>query len=119
MHTVTDWVTPYVRPQENGNRCDVRWLSLTNDAGAGLRVDGSPGNPLSVSAWPYSMQDLATAAHDYELPERDFITVNLDHLQMGVGGDNSWGLPVNEPYRIKPDKVYQWSFVLTPVGPTK
>jgi beta-galactosidase len=114
--TVADWVTPYVRPQENGNRCDVRWFTLTDDDGAGLRFDGVPGAPLSVSAWPYAMEDLAKAAHDYELPGRDFITVNLDHLQMGVGGDNSWGLPVNEPYRIKPDKVCRWSFTVSPVG---
>jgi beta-galactosidase len=113
--TVAEWVTPYVRPQENGNRCDVRWFRLTDRKGGGLRFDGLPGVPLSVSAWPYSMDDLAKATHDYELPARDFITVNIDHLQMGVGGDNSWGLPVNEPYRIKPDRVYRWGFVLRPI----
>ena len=113
--TVAGWVTSYVRPQENGNRCDVRWFTLTDTAGAGLRIDGIPGAPLSVSAWPYSMQDLAQATHDNQLPERDFITINLDHLQMGVGGDNSWGLPVNAPYRIKPDQVYKWSFTVSPV----
>lgn len=115
--TVTEWVTPYVRPQENANRCDVRWLSLTDERGAGLRVDASAAQPLSVSAWPYAMEDLAAATHDFELPKRGFITVNLDHLQMGVGGDNSWGLPVNEPYRIKPDRRYQWSFILSPASP--
>ena len=113
--SVPDWGTPYVRPQENGNRCDVRWFALTDDAGAGLRFEGVPGAPLSVSAWPYSMEDLA-ARHDFELRRRDFITVNLDHLQMGVGGDNSWGLPVNAPYRIKPDRVYKWSFTVSPVA---
>ena len=115
--TVSQWVTPYVRPQENGNRCDVRWLRITNDGGSGFQVNAPSDCPLSVSAWPYGMDDLATAKHDFELPVRDFITVNLDHLQMGVGGDNSWGLPVNEPYRIKPDHVYRWSFTLSPVRP--
>jgi len=115
--TVADWITPYVRPQENANRCDVRWFTLTDAAGAGLRFDGVPDAPLSVSAWPYSMADLAKATHDFKLPRRDFITVNLDHLQMGVGGDNSWGLPVNEPYRIKPDRTYEWSFTLSPIRP--
>jgi beta-galactosidase len=115
--TVAQWITPYVRPQENANRCDVRWFTLTDAAGHGLRFDGTPSAPLSVSAWPYSMADLAKAAHDYELPRRDFITVNLDHLQMGVGGDNSWGLPVNEPYLIKPEKTYEWSFTLSPLRP--
>jgi len=115
--TVSQWVTPYVRPQENGNRCDVRWLRITDEQGSGLQVNAQPGSPLSVSAWPYSMDDLALVKHNFELPERDFITVNLDHLQMGVGGDNSWGLPVNEPYRIKADRVYRWSFTLSPVRP--
>ncbi len=115
--TVSEWVTPYVRPQENANRCDIRWIELTNDAGDGLRIDGTPETPLSVSAWPYSMDDLATATHNFELPKRDFITFNLDHLQMGVGGDNSWGLPVNDPYRIMPDNTYEWSFTLSPLRP--
>jgi beta-galactosidase len=110
--TVGDWVTPYVRPQENANRCGIRWFSLTDQQGGGLRVNAPPGEPLSISAWPYSMEDLATTAHDSKLPGRDFITVNLDHLQMGVGGDNSWGLPVNAPYRIKPNRSFRWSFTL-------
>ena len=112
--TVTDWVTHYVRPQENANRCDVRWLNLVNARDQGLHIEGSPENPLSVSAWPYAMTDALAADHDYELPERDFITVNLDHLQMGVGGDNSWGLPVNDAYRIKPNRRYDWSFTFSP-----
>ena len=103
------------RRSDDFDRCDVRWFTLTDQEGGGLRFDSGVGG-MSVSAWPYSMEDLAKAAHDYELPERDFITVNLDHLQMGVGGDNSWNLPVNEPYRIKPDKIYKWSFMVSPVG---
>jgi beta-galactosidase len=114
--TVEKWITPYVRPQENANRCDVRWVSLADKTGAGLRFTAGVSAPLSVSAWPYSMEDLAKATHDFALPRRDFITVNLDHLQMGVGGDNSWGLPVNDPYRIWPDKVYEWSFTVSPSG---
>jgi beta-galactosidase len=112
--TVEKWITPYVRPQENANRCDVRWFSLTDKAGVGLRFAAGVSAPLSVSAWPYSMDDLAKATHDFALPRRDFITVNLDHRQMGVGGDNSWGLPVNDPYRIWPNKVYEWNFTVSP-----
>jgi beta-galactosidase len=117
--TVGEWITPYVRPQENANRCDVRWFSLTEKNGAGIQFRGTLSAPLSVSAWPYSMEDLAKATHDFHLPRRDVITVNLDHLQMGVGGDNSWGLPVNDPYRIWPDKVYEWSFTMSPLGNAK
>ena len=50
-----------------------------------------------------------------DLPKRDLITVNLDHRQIGVGGDNAWGAPVNDPYLIPADRVYTWSFTLTPV----
>jgi beta-galactosidase len=116
---VGEWITPYVRPQENANRCDVRWFSLTESSGAGLRFAAGVPAPLSVSAWPYAMEDLAKATHDFALPRRDFITVNLDHLQMGVGGDNSWGLPVNDPYRIWPAQVYEWSFTVSPLGTAK
>ena len=48
---------PYVRPQESGNKTDVRWLELTNTEGVGIRVDGL--QPLSVSAMPYRSEDLA------------------------------------------------------------
>jgi beta-galactosidase len=112
---VSRWVTPYVRPQENANRCGVRWISLTDAGGSGLRIDAPPGNPISASAWPWSMDDIEHASHATDLRARDTITVNLDHLQMGVGGDNSWGLPVNELYRISTRGARSWSFVLRPV----
>jgi beta-galactosidase len=110
--TVDDWITPYVRPQENANRCDVRWIAFTDAAGTGLRASATADQPLSVSAWPYTMNDLSNTRHDFELPRRETITVNLDHLQMGVGGDNSWGLPVNKPYRIPPDTPRTWTLRL-------
>ena len=56
----------YTRPQENGNRTDVRWLTLTDSSGAGLLAVGMP--LLSISAWPYSMEDLEKAMHINELP---------------------------------------------------
>ena len=51
-----------------------------------------------------------------ELPKRDFVSVQIDHVQMGVGGDNSWGLPELEEYRVKADGKYEWSFVMGVVG---
>src|SRR5699024_2531717 len=70
--TVEELVTPYVRPQENANRTGVRWMSLTNDRGEGLMFIGE--QPLSVSAWPYSQQDLAQADHTNEHPAREDVT---------------------------------------------
>lgn len=105
----------YVRPQENDNKTDVRWLTLTNDDGAGLLAVGMP--LLSVSAWPYSMEDLEKATHINELPHRDFVTVNLDYKQMGVGGDDSWGARTHPEYAL-PAKPYAYRFRLKPYSPS-
>jgi beta-galactosidase len=110
--TVDNWVTSYVNPQENGNRCDIRWLKLSTNKGKSLYFQAPSANPLSVSAWPYTQNDLIESDHYFKLPHRDKITVNIDHLQMGVGGDTSWGLPVHDEYLIKPGKTYRWSFVM-------
>ena len=88
--TVEDWITPYVRPQENANRTDVRWIEFGEPAGARLRISATD-RLLGISAWPYTQEDLATATHHHLLPRRDSITVNVDGFQMGVGGDTSWG----------------------------
>ena len=112
--TVDEWITRYVHPQENANRTDVRWIDFADAGGNGLRVKAA-GRPLGVSAWPYSAADLATAKHDTELPRRDFITVNVDGWQMGVGGDNSWGLPVHSKYRVPRAAKYAYAFDLIPL----
>lgn len=114
--TVANWTHAYVKPQENANRCDIRWLTLADTNGDGLHVEASPLSPLSMSAWRCTMEDLEASKHDFELPVRDTITVNLDCLQMGVGGDNSWGLPVNEPYRIRAAGTLAWGFKLGPTA---
>jgi len=105
----------YVRPQESNNHWGVQWAQLTNSSGDGLMVNAE--NEINFSAWPYSMDDLESAKHINELPVRDFITVNIDHLQQGVGGDDSWSseaLP-HEEYRI-PAKNYSYSFTLRPAN---
>ncbi len=102
----------YVRPQETGNKTDVRWMALRNDAGKGLLAVGMP--LLSTSAWPFTMQDLESAEHIHELPRRETVTVNLDWKQMGVGGDNSWGARTHPEYRL-PAKPTAYRFRLTPL----
>ncbi|MBN1457368.1 MAG: DUF4981 domain-containing protein, partial [Sedimentisphaerales bacterium] len=71
----------YVKPQENGNKTDVRWAKFTSLLGKGFAVQGI--EPLSVSAWPYSLDDLMGAYHPYDLPNRNFNTINIDYKQMG------------------------------------
>ena len=110
---------PYVRPQETGNKTDVRWLALTNKEGAGLLAVGMP--LLSVSAWPFTMDDLEKAEHTNELPRRKTITVNLDYKQMGVGGDNSWGARTHPEYTLPVGAVLEpplrYRFRLRPYTP--
>ncbi len=69
-------VTPYVRPQENGNKTDVRWVSFTSPMDTGIKIVCQP--LIDASAWPYTQADLETAKHDVDLPQRDTITVNID-----------------------------------------
>ncbi|MFW9900801.1 MAG: beta-galactosidase domain 4-containing protein, partial [Candidatus Thorarchaeota archaeon] len=109
---VEDLITPYIKPQENGNRTDIRWIALTNKEGNGLLVSDVGGKFLSTSAWPYNMDDLESATHNYELPRRDFITLNLDYTQKGVGGDFPALAAVHSKYRLKGDNNYSYSFFL-------
>lgn len=125
---VKDQVHAYSRPQENANKTDVRWMALKNSQGFGLMAIGD--QPLSVSAWPYLQSDIdfiagkdgqasasglvpVTTKHGAELPIRDLITVNIDHKQMGVGGDTSWGRLVHAQYTIVPQN-YRYGFSLLP-----
>jgi beta-galactosidase len=118
----------YSRPQETGNKTDVRWIALRDRAGYGLMAVGD--RPLSVSAWPFGQEDLSfrpsgvsasglTEVSDYhgaDIPLRDFVTLNLDAAQMGVGGDTSWGRQVHEQYQLAPGP-YRYGFLLRPIGP--
>lgn len=106
---VKDLVHNYVRPQENGNRSDVRWATFTDKKGNGLLVAGLP--TFDVSAWPYSMETLEKGRHINELPPDGNITINIDYKQMGVGGDNSWGARPHPEYTLPP-KEYSYSFRL-------
>ena len=111
---VEDLIHDYVRPQENANRTDVRWVSFTDKDGIGLLAVAMP--LLSISAWPYSTEDLERARHINELPRRDSITVNLDYRQMGVGGDDGWGKRPHPEFTL-PAKPYTYSFRLKAITP--
>ncbi len=102
----------YADPQEAGNRTGVRWATFTKPmGGTGFRIDAGD-ELLSVGAWPCSAEDIELARHQVDLPDRDFVTVNIDHRQMGLGGTNSWGALPLEKYRIDPQGEYRWSFTL-------
>jgi beta-galactosidase len=103
----------YVRPQESNNHWGTKWAKLTNSTGEGILIRAA--NPLNFSAWPYTMDDLQTATHINELPDRSMITVNIDHLQQGVGGDDSWSRNAwpHPEFRI-PAENYSYKFSIKP-----
>jgi len=108
------WVE-YSRPQENGNKVDVRWVTLTGPDGIGLRAQGDP--VLEVSASHATARDLEKADYTFQVPRRAQVFLNLDHRQMGVGGVDSWSQKAwpLEPYRLPGDRPYRYRFTLTPV----
>lgn len=107
-----DLTHDYVRPQENGQRCDVRWLALNSPTDRGLIVEGDSLFEFSVR--PYTDEQLEAAKHPYEIqPSDDTLTLHLDHHQMGVGGDNSWGAETHPKYRLPPGD-YDYTLTLKP-----
>ncbi|NHJ85927.1 MAG: DUF4981 domain-containing protein [Asgard group archaeon] len=112
--SVEEMIHNYVKPQENGNRTDVRWATLRNDTGLGLLVKSCSKSLLNFSVWPYSMSDLENAKHINELPIRDFITVNIDYKQRGVGGDWPAIARIHSEYKLKKGKRYFYSYRLRP-----
>ncbi len=109
---------PYVRAQETANKCDVRWLALQNKEGEGLLVVGD--KPLSVSAWNFTLDDIDYVPFDIErkhggsVSKQDFVWLNLDKAQMGVGGDTTWGAQTHPEYTISPT-AYTYSFTVVPL----
>ena len=110
---------PYVRPQENGHRSDVRWLSLTDQAGRGLLVIGLPDFGFNAQFHLDADFDEGTEKrnrHTIDVIRRDFITLNIDHRQMGLGGDNSWGAVPHPAYTIRPRPI-SFQYLVLPVEP--
>ena len=109
--TVDELFVPYVYPQENGNRTDVRWICLTNDDGFGFIVRGE--ELLNASASYYNAHDLTIAKHNHELIKNEYITLNIDHKMAGVGNGSLRAETLQE-YRIFPERT-RYSFSLNPI----
>lgn len=105
-----NFVVPYPAPQDNANRCDVRWFSLSAQNNQIIKVTGL--QPLNFRAWPYTEDDLENTRHDYQLPTRDFINLNIDLNIHGVGGDDTWGAKTMEKYTNPGNKSYHYGFIL-------
>jgi beta-galactosidase len=111
---VHDLIHNYVRPQENGNRTEVRWVAMTDENKSGLFVADYGGNLLNTSCWPYTLEDLEKADHIHELPRRNKITWNIDYKQRGVGGDVPALLRLHDEYKLKKKETYCYAFRISP-----
>lgn len=104
----------YMRPQENGNRTDVRSLQLTGENGKGITIKAPAGKQFNFSAGYYSQEKLEAAKHLYELKADQHITLNLDAAQRGVGGDLPGNTMLHPPYKMGSFKKYCFEFTISP-----
>ncbi|WP_370648986.1 glycoside hydrolase family 2 TIM barrel-domain containing protein [uncultured Rikenella sp.] len=114
--SVDDQYWGYIRPQESGNKSDLRWWRLTDPDGTGITIESDA--PFEASALPYAMDDLDDGLekgqrHSGSLVKRDFVTLNIASRQMGLGCEDSWGAwPLRE--YLLPYGDYEFNFVLKP-----
>jgi beta-galactosidase len=106
--TLDDLHVPYVRPQESGGRADVRWISLVDATGRGLRI--TLDVPRQVSASRFRAEDLAAATHHGELVPRPAAIVHVDAAHRGLG-TASCGPDTLPEYLVGPG-TYRWSWLL-------
>ena len=119
----------YSRPQETGNKTDIRWMSINSDK-LMIKVSSADDNFLNGSVWPFDTEEIdfvagkdggesasglvpVTSKHGSDIQYGNSVQWNIDHLQMGVGGDNSWGRLVHDEYTI-PAIRYKYSFIIKP-----
>lgn len=113
--TVSEQYYPYIRPQETGNKTDIRFLELTGDK---LKLTVTSDELLAITALHFLNEDLDDGLqkdqrHAAELKERDLTSLKIDYKQMGVGGIDSWQAWPMEKYLLR-GKNYQYQFKITP-----
>ena len=116
--TVTDQFYAYIRPQENGNKTDIRWWKLLNEAGSGLQFVAEA--PFSASALHYTIESLDSGwekkqEHSNEVEPADLTNFLIDKVQMGLGCVDSWGAIPREEYML-PYGDYEFTFIMQPIS---
>ena len=116
--TADEQFYPYIRPQENGLKSDVRWWNQTTAQGKGMRIEAV--EPFSVSALHYAIEDLDEPKpakgqrHSAQVPKSKYTHLCIDGAHTGVGGANSWsnwGLALPK-YRVPyQDRTFTFQFV--------
>ncbi|MFP4469873.1 MAG: glycoside hydrolase family 2 TIM barrel-domain containing protein [Bacteroidales bacterium] len=115
---VAEQYFPYIRPQENGYKTDIRWMMLTNGSGKGLMIDGLPlfsGSALHNSIADFDQGTKENYRHTIDIVPKDTVFVTVNFKQMGVGGDNSWGARPHDQYLL-PAGDYGFRFRIKPVS---
>ena len=112
--TVEELLVPYIRPQENGHRTDVRWVSFTDTEGKGLRIEGRGlvefnAHHQDITAFDPGMEK--QQRHTTDVQKENFVAVSIDYKQMGIGGDDSWGARTHKEYTL-PAKEYKFAYYL-------
>ncbi|MGL1887952.1 MAG: DUF4981 domain-containing protein [Reichenbachiella sp.] len=118
--TVEELYFPYIRPQENGYKTDVRWVTFKDvTTGNGISIEAQ-GGLIGFSAHHQYNEDFdegveKTNRHTTDIVSRDIVNVNIDYKQMGLGGDTSWGAEPHDQYKIYPTDELKYSFVIRPI----
>ena len=123
--TVDGMFTRYSEPGDFGYRTDCRWVELVNKDGFGWRFSAINANGVSTtadaaatvcfSAHRFLHRDLESVEHNWMIPKRDFIALNIDLGQFGIGGDDSWGAHELPQFRLS-DSRYTFEYLITPIG---
>lgn len=111
----------YIRPQESGYKTDVRWLTLKDTHGNGMKIVGH--QPLGFSALDIPTEQLDAGEwkaqrHPTDLEPQDKVFLHIDLKQRGLGGDNSWGALPHEKYRLMDDH-YTYSYTMSLISEDK
>jgi len=113
---VSEQYVPYISNGENGNKTEVRWLTLSAADGSGIKISGIPS--IDFSALHYSQEQLdreeRDGAHTFDLEKSEQVFLNVDWKQMGVGGDNSWGARTHAEYTIRAEPL-EYSYLISPL----
>ncbi len=137
--SVKEQYVPYIRPQENGYKTDVRWMALSNSDGSGLLVVQATNQHFCFSALHMPNEDFDTTAdlnygnekiddsyridgipamnkskHTIDIKEQDLVQVNIDLKQRGLAGDDSWYSKPQKKYQTMGSKTHRYSFLLIP-----
>ena len=111
---LSDYETEYIHPQDNGNRCDIRWFEIATQTSAlGPRLCITGLQPLCIRAWDYGEEDLEGARHPNEIPRGRFVNLNIDLNVHGVGGADTWGKRTLPQYTIDGNQPHSYSFILS------